>query len=548
MSAEYHVMTTGNDDADGSSANPWRTLGHAASTAVAGDVVAVHSGTWNERLRPANSGTDADRITFRAAPDAEPILDGTGLVVGGTSAMIDLSDRSYVRIEGFTVQDYHTSVFNDTPIGILVQGSSSGIEIVDNVIQRIASTATVDVDLNGRNAHGILVECESLTPITDVVIRGNELKDLTLGSSEALVVNGNVSQFVILNNHVHRCDNIGIDAIGFEGPEALGNLDQARDGHITGNLVHNCTSASNPSYAGDTSAGGIYVDGGRDIVIARNHVHACDIGIELASEHVNQATSNITVRSNLVQQCLMGGLFMGGYANADTGSTEDCVITHNTFIDNDTDPNADEYGQIYLQFRVLNCVIANNILIHNPTKHDGFNTFVIQWNTTGSNLTLDRNLYHGPATPVWVLNNSWIDDWDDFHTGLGAAEHWGDPDLDTNTYVPNLNSPAIDAGNASHVTVGERDRSGNERSHGSAPDCGCHERNAAAVSAPLPTFDQSTTPWRVQWPAVTDGFCTLEMSDDLGRWKSVAGAEARTTAGERAATSTMREFYRTTLY
>ena len=45
----------------------------------------------------------------------------------------------------------------------------------------------------------------------------NELANLTLGSSEALVVNGNVKDFRIEGNKVHDTNNIGIDVIGFEG-------------------------------------------------------------------------------------------------------------------------------------------------------------------------------------------------------------------------------------------------------------------------------------------------------------------------------------------
>ena len=123
---------------------------------------------------------------------------------------------------------------------------------------------------------------------------------LTLGSSESLVVNGNVDGFKIINNTVHDNNNIGIDAIGFEKVSSNPATDQARNGLIARNLVYNINSYGNPAYGTDRSADGIYVDGGRSIVIERNRVHHNNIGIELASEHQGKSTSRIIVRNNFV--------------------------------------------------------------------------------------------------------------------------------------------------------------------------------------------------------------------------------------------------------
>ena len=38
-----------------------------------------------------------------------------------------------------------------------------------------------------------------------------------LGASESVVVNGNVKGWRIAGNHIHDNNNIGIDAIGYEG-------------------------------------------------------------------------------------------------------------------------------------------------------------------------------------------------------------------------------------------------------------------------------------------------------------------------------------------
>lgn len=159
---------------------------------------------------------------------------------------MDLSDRSYVRIEGFRLRGFRTNVPGQVPVGVLIQGSSVGVEIVDNVIEDMGAISPVDDDLLGRDAHGVAVYGNSADATMDTFIRGNELRALSLGSSEAMVLNGNVSNFVVLENHVHDCDNIGIDIIGFEGTAPPGAIDQARDGVVVGNRVHDCSSAGNP--------------------------------------------------------------------------------------------------------------------------------------------------------------------------------------------------------------------------------------------------------------------------------------------------------------
>ena len=50
-------------------------------------------------------------------------------------------------------------------------------------------------------------------------------------------------------NHVHDCNNIGIDFIGYEG-SAPAAVDRARDGICRENLLHGIDSANNPDRVG----------------------------------------------------------------------------------------------------------------------------------------------------------------------------------------------------------------------------------------------------------------------------------------------------------
>ncbi|TXF88065.1 T9SS type A sorting domain-containing protein [Neolewinella aurantiaca] len=72
--ADYFVAKTGNDANDGSGQRPFLTIGKAAEVAQAGDVVYIFSGSYEETLRPANSGTPGSPITFRAVEGERVIL------------------------------------------------------------------------------------------------------------------------------------------------------------------------------------------------------------------------------------------------------------------------------------------------------------------------------------------------------------------------------------------------------------------------------------------------------------------------------------------
>ncbi len=531
QAADYHLSPVGSNGDNGSKAAPWKTLSHAAAMVQPGDTVWLHTGTWNERLVVPTSGTQGAMITFRAIQGETPEIDGTGIVFSDIAGLVDLSNRSYIRVEGLKLKNFTTAVAGRVPVGILIQGNSVGCEIVGNELSYISSTAPVNGQLLGRDAHGIAVYGNASTSISNLLIRGNELRNLTLGSSEAMVINGNVDGFRVLDNHVHDCDNIGIDAIGFEGIAPSGAVDQARNGVIAGNHVHAISSAGNPAYGGDTSADGIYVDGGKDIIIERNHVHHCDIGIEVASEHKNKVTSNITVRSNIMRENLLAGLFIGGYNKDSTGDADGCKVTFNTFYNNDTLTSGDEYGQIHLQFRVTNCTFSNNILYHTISK-GGNNLFIVHWNTTGGGNVFNSNQFYGTASPVWVLNDDWTEGWSDYenHAWSGAQEAWGDPGF-LNAASLDFTPSLVDTGDGSAASATERDYNGMARSHGSAPDRGAIEVAAAPYGLPSMQIQKIGPGGLLNWTAPIDYYMDLERSDDLQNWYATPGEDSILSAG-----------------
>src|SRR6187200_2532171 len=83
MPFEFHVATTGSDDADGSEDRPLRTINRAADLAKPGDTVVVHSGEYREWVQPRRGGlSELRRITYTAAPGEHVVIKGSEPVTG----------------------------------------------------------------------------------------------------------------------------------------------------------------------------------------------------------------------------------------------------------------------------------------------------------------------------------------------------------------------------------------------------------------------------------------------------------------------------------
>ncbi len=473
----FYVSTTGNDANSGSFTAPWRTIQHAANTAIAGDTVYVLSGVYNEVVTLAHSGSAAaGYITFESYPGQTAIVDGTGLSVpGGQFGLFTIQNQSYLAISGFEIRNYSTNTTASVPIGIYITGAGSNIQILGNRIHDISTTAK---SCNA-NALGMAVYGNSApASINNLTISGNEIYQLTTGCSETMSLNGNVENWIVSGNLIHDNNNIGIDAIGFEGVSHVPAYDQARNGVISGNIVYNITSYDNPAYGRQYSANGIYVDGGTQITIERNLVRNVDIGIEMASEHANHYTSYVTARSNLVFHANSVGITIGGYA-ASVGGTQNCNIVNNTMFDNDTQNTGS--GEFQIQFHASSNIFDNNIL--SATSQGLFvNNYT---NSSPTPASLDYNLYFsstGAAGGTWVWTGVTHTGFTSYRSATGQDAHssFADPLL-VNAAMLNLqvqpSSPAVNAGtNLGASLVGTLDFAGNARVQGANIDLGAYEQ------------------------------------------------------------------------
>jgi parallel beta helix pectate lyase-like protein len=386
-----------------------------------------------------------------------------------------------VRIEGFEIRNFRTAQHRLAPLGIDIMGAGSHIELLKNNVHHIEQNFQGrDAPGQGANAFGIAVYgTDASTPITDLLIDGNEVHHLKTGSSESLVVNGNVTNFRILHNVVHDNNNIGIDIIGFERTAPDPAVDQARDGIVSGNLVYNITSRGNPAYRNDESSDGIYVDGGTRVLIERNVIHDVDFGIELASEHKDRATSYVTARNNLVYHCHTAGVSIGGYA-PERGRTDHCTVVNNTFYGNDT--SATGTGEFQMQWNMADNIFENNIVYAGPRCLIALNKSQLDKNHPPA--IIDHNLYYcisGPQASTWAGASATVTGFDKNVEATGHDVHsrFSDPrfvDPARNDFHLQSGSPALAAGTIDGVPVGDLDLEGFPRVKSGNIDIGCYQK------------------------------------------------------------------------
>jgi hypothetical protein len=509
----YYVSTAGNDSNPGTVASPWKTIQKAANSLTPGDTVYVRGGTYKEFVVLNVSGSQSGGyVTFENYAGELPIIDGTGLTpTTAKQTLFSLSNAKYVRIKGFEMRNLKASSRSLDPAAIRVTNGGGYIELSNNNVHHIENSAA-----NG-NAHGIHILGDSATPITNIVVNGNEVHHLITGWSESLTLSGNIDGFTVTNNNVHDNNNIGILLAGFYGACSGTCVDQTRNGVVANNTVYHIDSSKNPAYgSGIHAAGGIYADGGTNIVIERNHVYENDFGIELASENQGKATSLITVKNNLIHHNYGAGLLMGGTSSIN-GSAKDNIAVNNTLVENDSLNQG--YGEIYLQYNTQNNKIQNNIIYTNAQK-----IVLYKINTSGSGNMIDYNLYFSPGGldgSTWNWQGKSYSTWSSYIQGSGNDKNsiFADPlftDKSANDLRLQVNSPGIDKGIGLAYALDSLDYFGSLRVQGLSVDIGANEVTAlqVPVTTPTPPPTQDAAPEPVTAAITVDG--------NASDWSSIA--------------------------
>lgn len=451
FSQNYYVDgSSGNDNNSGASlGQAWQTIQKAFDNATAGSTVYIRGGTYNENVYANVSGTAGNPITFRNYQTEIVILDGTGTT---QNDMLYIEDQSHLIIKNITVQNKTVNYATGITISGTATGGATDITIKNVKITGINWTSNPNATPTSNNNSNPLVVYGSGTnqanAITNILIDSCEIYNNITGFSEALAFDGNVDGFTVSNNLVHDNKNIGIDFAGNYTASSNPAVDQARNGKCFQNICYNNVS----NYA--TSAG-IYVDGGRDIVIERNTSYSNGWGIEIGCEE-NGNTSNIIVRDNVIYNNKEAGLAIGGYNSATTGQVINSFVLNNTFLKNDYSNSST--GEVYIT-KMSNCKIQNNIFYTNTQ-----NILISKDNIAPfSGNSINYNCWYTPNNNSNSITVNWgSSTYSTFanyqtQTGMDANSIYADPViLNANISSPDFHldvatSPCIDAGDPSFV-------------------------------------------------------------------------------------------------
>jgi hypothetical protein len=393
-----YVDIDGNDNNLGTRNAPFKSISKAIANALPGDTVFVKKGTYHEKVFVSNSGTIEKPIVLMPYSNDLVRINGDGLLISGTEALLTIRNAKNIQVEGFIVENFRTSAKGIDINGVIIDKGSKNISLRKNTIHHIENNASPQ---DGRSGHGILVIGNTDEPLTNIIVEENIVHDCNTGYSENITVNGYVDEFTIRGNKVYNGENIGIVAAGGYAGNANPALNYVRNGLISENEVYAIDGKTGPIPAFEKHNGaiGIYIDGARNIIVERNRVYRCGRGIGLVSETDNFPTQDCIVRNNVVYNNSLAGISLGGYLNYTGGGTIRCYVVNNTLYKNSLDRGYfDEFeGEIRLVENCMDNVLQNNIIYTVSGQ-----PFIHKYTKSGRGNKIDYNLYFSENIATWI--------------------------------------------------------------------------------------------------------------------------------------------------
>ncbi len=356
---DYYVSPSGNDTDPGTIEKPWKTIKKASETAVAGEIVVVKQGNYNEFVTINQSGTDTDnRILFfsEALHGANCLgfkIKGNFVSIDGFNVEADVATNwTGIHVSGGSNVEILNCFVHECPIGgIRVNDGATNAHIADNKLEHNGQSGISIISSN------CIIEGNEITRTVQYHPKGLE-PGFTGADADGMRIFG--------DNHIIR--NNVVKDIG--SPDDSGNIDphvdciQTWDGNgtpvMTNTIIEgNFFSTRHPS--------------GKGILIDATKGNACH---------------NLMIRNNVFEFMDMG---IGAYE----GEFYDIFIYNNVFK---ATIGASSWGtSVYLK-NVANYAYLNNITVDCHPEHrkivDGSGTidYNMAWNSDGSKPTLSPAL------------------------------------------------------------------------------------------------------------------------------------------------------------
>jgi parallel beta-helix repeat protein len=424
----YYVSTGGNDAGPGTDAQPYRTIGKAASLAEAGDTVLIHGGIYYEDVIPSNSGAPGQYITYENYGDGEVIIDAQN---GSRAGCIEINDKSYLQFRGLTVRGANSSI-TWPRAGIAVTDGSSYI-ILDNI-------TAYD------NYFGIMAYGET-TPVRFITVENSKTFDPTteIGNTHyGIFFYMKVYDSSIVNNHaaytLPEAQSYGIEvSTNYPGVQA----DGARRIVITGNEVDHNESLGihtwnavgvliSDNYLHHNGATGIQIeDGSEDIVVENNLSENNAQSYEYETGAWIDGSRNVLVRNNILRDNKIG-------LNV---TTSDRVIVHDNYIylNNRGAENLLNAAGLIVSKEVSNVSIAHNTFYHNSAssaQRGGANFGSPE--SPCENISFKNNVVSETASPWDLIQESCsglVSDYNGFFNTRALSIAWNEDSYDWASYL-----------------------------------------------------------------------------------------------------------------
>ena len=403
--AQTYVATTGNDNTgNGTIALPYKTIIKGVQAAPSGGTVLVSAGTYKETKEIYISKP----LTLKRNGTGIVVVDAIARGTGANKYMIGIVNTNNVTVDGIA---FKNNIGNGSKGAWVL--SSNNVGTRNNItikncffgnIGWISNNLSTKPASSSIATNAIRVEGASATAITNVLLQFNNVENCATGWGEAVTITGNVNGFTVQGNFVFNIANIGIVVAGNYFTGAPSNVNQARNGIIIGNEVHDCMS-------GIANSAGIYLDGALNCTIEKNEVYRCGVGLSVGGEQPLGAGATVPgghfINNNEIYNNVIAGIIIG--SNNSTTATNNTQIFNNSFYKNRNGaivngittlgvaPNAVPIataannfgGEIQLQ-NSNGVTFKNNIVYASNNKK----VFVALTTFTVSNYTSDYNLYY----------------------------------------------------------------------------------------------------------------------------------------------------------
>jgi hypothetical protein len=205
---EIHVAVTGNDNNDGSSSEPYKTIFAPARIAQPGDVITVHGGTYRERATPPRGGftesDDSNTYLYANFHDRNPNEELVEINVRDSCFYPDQPGRNYITVRGFHMSQAATQWAAPTAeqIGLMGTHWSKGWIIENNVISD-SKCSGISLGKDRKTGHNVWINDprkDGATHYNEVIVRA-----LEAGWSRE-----NIGSHVVRNNVIFNCEQAGI--------------------------------------------------------------------------------------------------------------------------------------------------------------------------------------------------------------------------------------------------------------------------------------------------------------------------------------------------